>query len=80
MSKCKFCQKDILWEQNDGRNVPKNSDGSMHYCRIKPKIGKLLYLPIEEANSMLGADCYVYLNSFSDISRARPMFVVGERK
>ncbi len=78
MSQCRFCQQEISWEQRDGRNVPKNADGSVHNC--KRTIARLLYLSLEEANQLLSEGNCVYLDSFFDLARARPMFVLGEKK
>lgn len=78
MSQCRFCQQEISWEQRDGRNIPKNSDGSIHSC--KKTIARLLYLSLEEANHLLSEGNHVYLDSFFDLARARPMFVLGEKK
>jgi hypothetical protein len=32
MARCKFCNKEITWMKEGGRNRPINSDGGVHAC------------------------------------------------
>lgn len=32
MARCKFCNKEITWMKDNGRNRPVNGDGGIHSC------------------------------------------------
>lgn len=32
MAKCKFCQREITWMKDGGRNRPIDADGGVHSC------------------------------------------------
>jgi hypothetical protein len=32
MARCKFCNKEITWMKENGRNRPINGDGGAHMC------------------------------------------------
>lgn len=37
MPQCKFCNSQINWSSNNGKNIPVNLDGSNHRCQANNK-------------------------------------------
>lgn len=35
MSKCRYCQKEITWMKEGRKNVPVESDGTVHHCEVR---------------------------------------------
>ena len=35
MPSCKYCNQEITWTENNGKNIPMNLDNSQHRCRTK---------------------------------------------
>jgi hypothetical protein len=42
MAKCKFCNRDITWMKEGGRNRPIDGDGGIHSCEEMKKSMKTI--------------------------------------
>ncbi len=42
MAKCKFCNRDITWMKEGGRNRPIDGDGGVHSCEEMKKSMKTI--------------------------------------
>jgi hypothetical protein len=42
MARCKFCNQEITWMKEGGRNRPINSDGGIHACEEMKKSMKTI--------------------------------------
>lgn len=52
MARCKFCNKEITWMKEGGRNKPINGDGGIHSCdEMKNSMKTIKSIPATEIDS-----------------------------
>lgn len=52
MARCKFCNKEITWMKEGGRNRPIDSDGGVHSCdEMKNSMKSIKSIPATEIDS-----------------------------
>lgn len=52
MARCKFCNKEITWMKEGGRNRPVDSDGGIHSCdEMKNSMKSIKSIPATEIDA-----------------------------
>ncbi|MBP9681492.1 MAG: hypothetical protein KBD76_08815 [Bacteriovorax sp.] len=52
MARCKFCNKEITWMKEGGRNKPINGDGGIHSCdEMKNSMKTIKSIPATEIDA-----------------------------
>jgi len=52
MAHCKFCNKEITWMKDGGRNRPVDSDGGIHSCdEMKNSMKSIKSIPATEIDA-----------------------------
>ncbi|MGZ3788860.1 MAG: hypothetical protein ACXVLQ_10070 [Bacteriovorax sp.] len=52
MARCKFCNREITWMKDGGRNRPVDSDGGVHSCEeMKKSMKSIKTIPSTEIDA-----------------------------